>query len=239
MPKAEARAPAKPEALVPRASPAKPEAAPEAPAITKEPPVAKPVEPTPAAKPLTPKPVAPAPPESPAPTMGPAAPPTPPPRPADLATPPLPGNAEPVKPEPTKPTVAPSGATLAFTPRAPEDDPQCPSRLLSQKVGIEQITLGPQPDARCTVVEPVHLADVTMPDGSKVAFPEHPTIACVTADSFSSYVRDMLSPLAKGTFGTPVTAVWTGPGLECRSRDLSSAPSCRRTARGWRSTSPS
>ncbi|VVB43736.1 Extensin family protein (modular protein) [Beijerinckiaceae bacterium RH CH11] len=152
----------------------------------------------------------------PAPPAGPAVPPSPPPRPADLAAPaPAPG----AKPEAAAPTAAPSGATLAFTPRSPEDDPQCPARLMSQKVGIEPTTLGQQPDARCTVVEPVHLSDVAMPDGSKVAFPEHPTIACVTADSFSSYVRDMLSPLAKGTFGAPVVAVWTGPGLECRSRD--------------------
>ena len=115
--------------------------------------------------------------------------------------------------------MAPSGATTAFTPRSPEDDPQCPTRLVSQKVGIEPTAIGPQTDARCTVVEPVHLNDVTMPDGGKISFPEHPTIACVTADSFSSYVRDMLSPLAKGTFGAAVTAVWTGPGLECRSRD--------------------
>ena len=156
----------------------------------------------------------PAPPQAPA---GPTLPPTPPPKPADLAVPPAPGKNEPGKP--TKPAVAPSGATTSFTPRSPEDDPQCPTRLVSQKVGIETTDIGPQPDARCTVVEPVHLNDVTMPDGAKVSFPEHPTIACVTADSFSSYVRDMLSPLAKGTFGASVVAVWTGPGLECRSRD--------------------
>ncbi len=36
---------------------------------------------------------------------------------------------------------------------------------------------------------------------------------------FSLYVRDLLSPLAKGTYNASLSAVWTGPGFECRSRD--------------------
>ncbi len=133
------------------------------------------------------------------------------------ATPPKP--PEPTKPEPTKPAVAPSGATTAFTPRAPPDDPQCPSRLQGLQVDVAPITIPPQPDARCTVVQPVRLVGMTLADGAKIAFPEHPTIACTTADAFSAYLRDLLAPLSKGTFGAPLTAVWTGPGLECRSRD--------------------
>ena len=119
----------------------------------------------------------------------------------------------------TPPAVAPSGATTAFTPRSPEDDPQCPSRLAGLKVDVAPTAIGPQPDARCTVVQPVRLAGMSLADGGKIAFPDRPTIACTTADAFSSYVRDLLVPLAKGTFGAPVVAVWTGPGLECRSRD--------------------
>ena len=115
--------------------------------------------------------------------------------------------------------MAPSGATTAFVPRSPDDDPQCPARLQAAHVDVSPVAIGPQPDERCTVVEAVRLAEVGLRDGGKVSFPEHPTIACTTADAFSSYVRDLLVPLARGTFGAPVIAVWTGPGLECRSRD--------------------
>ena len=120
---------------------------------------------------------------------------------------------------PVQPAVSPSGATTAFTPRSPDDDAACPSRLTGRHVDAEPIAIGPQPDPRCTVVQPVRLSGLVLPDGGKVAFPDRPTIACTTADIFSLYVRDLLVPLAKGTFSSPIAAVWTGPGLECRSRD--------------------
>ena len=32
-------------------------------------------------------------------------------------------------------------------------------------------------------------------------------------------MHDLLAPLARGTWGVGLSDVWTGPGLECRSRD--------------------
>ena len=56
-----------------------------------------------------------------------------------------------VKPDTTKPgappAVAPSGATTAFVPRSPDDDPQCPARLQARHVDVAHIEIGPQPDA--------------------------------------------------------------------------------------------
>ena len=132
-------------------------------------------------------------------------PPSPPPKPADLEQP--------------KPGIAASGATTTFTPRQPDDDASCPGRLKAQNVSAEPTSVGPQPDDRCTVVQAVRLASLKLPDGEEITFPDKPLLACATAETFSTYVRDLLSPLAKGTFGTRVGAVWTGPGLECRSRD--------------------
>lgn len=192
-------APAKP--AVP-SSPPKPETS----APTTTPQLPNPAPPTPAApaKPETPAPnAAPAPAKPP---LGPDLPPLPPQKPAELAKPAAPG-------------VAPSGARLGETPGQPVDDATCPGRLKTRNVSVAPATIGPQPDSRCTVVQAVRLEGLTLPDGAKVDFPEHPTIACTTAETFSSFVRDLLSPLAKGTFGAPVSAVWTGPGLECRSMD--------------------
>ena len=136
----------------------------------------------------------------------------------------VPAAAAPMPPEKpaelgTGPAVAPSGATTAFNPREPAADLGCADRLNARGVVAEIATLGPQPDARCTVVQPMRLASESLPDGSTVNFPDKPTIACVTADAFSAYVHDLLAPLVKGTWSTGVTSVWTGPGLECRSRD--------------------
>ncbi len=117
------------------------------------------------------------------------------------------------------PAVAPSGATTAFNPRDPSADPGCADRLRARGVVAEDTALGAQPDPRCSVVQPMRLVSATLIDGSTVSFPDKPTIACTTADAFSAYVHDLLAPLAKGTWGTGVTSVWTGPGLECRSRD--------------------
>ncbi len=139
--------------------------------------------------------------------------------PAVAATPAPADKAAAQPPPPGKPATAASGATLTVTPRSPADDPSCPGRLKARNVAVEPIAIGPQPDPRCTVVEPVRLTGLSLPDGGTVDFPDKPTIACTTADAFSLYVRDLLAPLGKGTFGSPVAAVWTGPGLECRSRD--------------------
>ncbi len=79
--------------------------------------------------------------------------------------------------------------------------------------------IGPQPDVRCTIVDAVRLTDISLADGAKVALPDRPIVACATADAFSLYVRELLAPLTKGTYGSAVATVWTGPGFECRSRD--------------------
>jgi hypothetical protein len=133
----------------------------------------------------------------------------------------------PVPPEaPARPPLAPE-APAAPAPRVaapgparqPATDAGCLDRLKTTAVTAAPISIGTQPDARCTVVDAVKLTGLKLADGSDVAFPDGPTLACVTADTFAAYVRELLSPLAKGSYGAPIAKVWTGPGLECRSRD--------------------
>ena len=99
------------------------------------------------------------------------------------------------------------------------DAVDCPSRLKAANVDVERTSIGPQPDPQCSVVDAVHLTALRLADGAVVTFPDKPIIACATASTFSAFVRDLLSPLAKGTYGFPVDSVWTGPGLDCRTRD--------------------
>lgn len=67
--------------------------------------------------------------------------------------------------------------------------------------------------------EAVQLTGLGLGDGTAVAFPDKPIVACATAETFATYVRDLLVPLSKGSYGVPIDAVWTGPGLDCRTRD--------------------
>ena len=175
-------------------------------------PAAPPVPKLPVLKPAVPKPAIPKPEEPP------AAPSKIAPQVAPAADPPATAAAAP-PPAATKPAIAASGATNAINPRKPDNDALCPGRLNAESILAEPTSIGPQPDARCTVAEPVRLAGLTLPDGGAIDFPDRPLVACITAERFATYVRDLLSPLAKGTFGARVGAVWTGPGLECRSRD--------------------
>ncbi len=134
------------------------------------------------------------------------------------AAPPAKGPVAPTLPAP--PPGAPIPGVAAPGPaRQPNADADCLARLKATEVATEPASLGTQPDARCTVVDAVKLTGLTLADGASVAFPDAPTLACVTVDRFAAYVRELLVPLAKGSYGAPVAKVWTGPGLECRSRD--------------------
>ena len=118
---------------------------------------------------------------------------------------------------PPAPAAAPAGPVAAGQP--PTTAPDCLSALKSSNVSVERTDIGPQPDARCTVVDAVKLVSLRIADGSNVAFPDKPTVACTTATTFAAFVRELVVPLAKGSYGSPVDAVWTGPGLDCRTRD--------------------
>ncbi|WP_158809080.1 extensin family protein, partial [Beijerinckia sp. L45] len=141
--------------------------------------------------------------------------------PATPETPTLPVPPEaPTRPTPVVPAAPPAPSVAAPGPaRQPAEDTGCLGRLKATSVVATPISIGAQPDARCTVVDAVKLSSLKLPDGAEVVFPDGPTLACVTADTFAAYVRELLSPLAKGSYGAPIAKVWTGPGLECRSRD--------------------
>lgn len=141
-------------------------------------------------------------------------PPLPVPRPRDL-TPELPAGSTPgpsPEPEATKPTPPPE------LPREQERS-DCLARLEAMAVEATPVAIGPQPNDQCTVAEAVQLTGLRVGTNARVRFPDQPTIACATADTFGAYVRELLFPLVKGSYGVALDAVWTGPGLECRTRN--------------------
>jgi hypothetical protein len=146
--------------------------------------------------------------------------PVPVPRPRTLRVEP-PGSAPPQRPAPEP---GPVGSPPQMGPPIPADlqkpaEPGCIDGLKARDVTAVPVTIPPQPDARCTVADPVKLTSLKLADGSKITFPDEPTLACATAGVFAAYLGELLGPLVKGSFGTTVAKISTGPGLECRSRD--------------------
>lgn len=127
-------------------------------------------------------------------------------------------------PSPELPPAPPPKSTETTKTGSPElpqsqDLSDCVSRLEAMSVEANTVPVGPQPDAQCTVIEAVQLVGLRLGSDARVRFPDQPTIACVTAETFAAYIRDLVFPLAKGSYGEPLQAVWTGPGLECRTRN--------------------
>lgn len=147
-------------------------------------------------------------------TNGAVAAPLPPNRPAELgrggATPP----ATPSPPLPPSPT--PPGATA--TPSSP--DRTCLEELRRAGVTAEA---APQPkpeDASCQIEAAVRLSSFTVASGkASIALPEGPVVACRFARPFADWVTNIAAPLLGAVRGSPVTAVRTGPGFQCRARN--------------------
>jgi hypothetical protein len=76
----------------------------------------------------------------------------------------------------------------------------------------------PATDKSCTVNNPVAIAEIATPEGA-VALPEKPTLNCVFAKRFSSWVSDIAAPVVMAHAGTPLSSLVTGPGYQCRGRN--------------------
>ncbi len=153
--------------------------------------------------------------------------PLPPPRPTiDQPPPPSTPQTVPSSPEPPTPPVKPAEAAPQSQPGSstpPQADPveaiaACLQRLRDRGALVEAAMPAAPPDPRCTVDRPVTLSALSTP-GMRIDFPDHPLIACATAETFADFLGEFMVPLAKGTYGQAISSIGTGPGLECRPRN--------------------
>lgn len=127
--------------------------------------------------------------------------------------PPLP----PRRPTPlAAPDVRPTARVSGPESEAAED---CLASLIAAGAAVKPVTIGAQADPLCAVAQPVSLESLALRSGQRVDLPDRPTLDCVTAATFASFVDEALAPLVKGSFGASITAIATGPGFECRTRD--------------------
>ncbi|MFZ5671515.1 MAG: extensin family protein [Pseudomonadota bacterium] len=76
----------------------------------------------------------------------------------------------------------------------------------------------PAAEGQCKVVNPVRIDAIATPAGT-VDFPGAPTLNCIFAKQFTSWVADIAAPVVKAHTGDALAAISTGPGYECRNRN--------------------
>ena len=117
--------------------------------------------------------------------------------------------------DPAPPVAAPGPAVTPVLPPASDD---CFSRLAAAGAQFERVAAPPAADAACIVVAPLRLTRLQSPDGP-VEVPDHPLLACATAETFAEFTGEFFAPLAKGVYGERLLALGTGPGYDCRPRN--------------------
>jgi hypothetical protein len=106
---------------------------------------------------------------------------------------------------------------------------QCLSDL--QEANVEFVELGSVTKDGCTVEGAVQLDAISSPFG-KVSMSGKPTIACLFARQFTTWVRNVGAPLTLAYMGSNLATIETGPGFVGRTRDGRSGEKISEHAKG-------
>lgn len=132
---------------------------------------------------------------------------------ADATTPaPAPAQSSP-PPAPDQGANAPAGGG------AIEATGDCIAALAAEGAISKPGETGSPADPRCVIAQPVRLEALAPKNGRRIDLPDRPLLACIEALAFARYVDELLAPLAKGAFDAAISAIATGPGFDCRTRD--------------------
>jgi hypothetical protein len=156
--------------------------------------------------------------------------PLPPVRPPDLTTSPE-SPSGPTDAATPPPAAAPAPYTAAPPAPAASDSPEaCLAGLKAVHVEADAAGRPPALLPDCGIPSPVRLTAITLTSGAVLDLPGRPLLDCPFAATFAGFVRDVAAPLAIGSLGSPITALDTGPGYDCRSRDH--VPGAKTSAHG-------
>ena len=86
-----------------------------------------------------------------------------------------------------------------------------------ERVGVAVAPAILDSSGQCIVVDPVAIEAVGTHSGT-VRFPARPVVACRFAGVLAAWLREVVSPVAASLLASPVDAVMTGPGYQCRAR---------------------
>jgi hypothetical protein len=72
-------------------------------------------------------------------------------------------------------------------------------------------------DGECRVTEPVVVESIGTRAG-RIDLPGRPILNCHFASVLAAWIREVVSPVAASLLGSPIDAMVTGPGYQCRNR---------------------
>ena len=113
------------------------------------------------------------------------------------------------------PAAAPGGGVVVSSAANADQLQQCLADL--KAANVEFLELGNVAKEGCIVEGAVELDAVSSPFG-KVSMPGKPTMACVFARQFTTWVRNVAAPLTLAYMESKLAAIETGAGLVCRTR---------------------
>ena len=98
---------------------------------------------------------------------------------------------------------------------------ECVTRLSALGVNVQAANVPLDNNNACVVTTPIRIKHVTSRYGlgSAIQFPNQPLINCRLAEPLARWLGEVVAPIFEANFSSPLTAVRTGPGYECRNRN--------------------
>jgi len=97
----------------------------------------------------------------------------------------------------------------------------CVARLDVIGVKAQPATSPPRDNDACVIATPIRIERVTerYGRGNAILFSNEPLIDCQLAEPLAHWLGEVVAPVLAANFASPLKAVRTGPGYECRNRN--------------------
>jgi hypothetical protein len=98
---------------------------------------------------------------------------------------------------------------------------ECIARLETLGIKARAAVAPSNNNEACVVSTPIRIEHVTdrYGKGNAILFPNEPLIDCQLAEPLAHWLGEVVAPVFAGSFTSPLKAIRTGPGYECRNRN--------------------
>jgi hypothetical protein len=98
---------------------------------------------------------------------------------------------------------------------------ECIARLETMGIKARPAVAPSKNKEACVVPMPIRIEHVTdrYGTGNAILFPNEPLIDCQLAEPLAQWLGEVVAPVLAVNFASPLKAIRTGPGYECRNRN--------------------
>ena len=98
---------------------------------------------------------------------------------------------------------------------------ECIARLETMGIKARAAVALSNNNEACVVPMPIRIEHVTdrYGNGNAILFPNEPLIDCQLAEPLAHWLGEIVAPVFAANFASPLKAIRTGPGYECRNRN--------------------